>query len=268
MKNIPGVIRAEYDIRDYKIARGENLPVTYTCGPLVPIKDQGSQPTCVAHAAAALIEYHNLRQHGDYTPFSTNYIYGTRGPLQYRGDGMCIKDALANLRTYGDCYYKDCKGNMGVEKAMEAIDERRDELNELAYPHRISTYYRCTTPAEIKTALVTHGPLLISMNTYDGAKIVDDMYTYNAEAEHGRHCVLLYGYNEIGWLIQNSWGPFYAGDGRFILPYDFKINEAWGITDDINDPILIKKNPTPVANFWYKLWNKIANFFINIFKKD
>lgn len=268
MNNIPGVIRSTYDIRDYHIASSAKLPDTFSCAPLVPIKDQGAQPTCVAHAAASLIEYHNLRQQGSYTPFSTNYIYGTRGPLQYRGDGMCIRDALTNLRTYGDCYHKDCKGNMKVEDAMKAVDANREALNELAYPHRISTYYRCTTPKEIKTALITHGPLLISMDTHNGAKIVNDIYTYEQGKERGRHCVLLYGYNELGWLIQNSWGPFYAGDGRFVLPYDFKINEAWGIADDINDPILIKKNPTPVANFFYKLWNKIANFFINIFNKD
>lgn len=267
MENIFGVIRSSYDVRDYQIKESAELPKKFLCKPIVPVKNQGSKPTCVAHAAASLVEYHNLCQHDTYTAFSTDFIYGTRGPFQHRGEGMPIREALANLRTYGDCYHRDCPSNSKVDKAMEIVNADLEHLRELAYPHRISGYYRCFTEKQIKTALIEHGPVLISMNTYHGSKIENDTYVYDEDADHGLHCVLLYGYDERGWLIQNSWGVWYAGDGRFVLPYDFKINEAWGVTDDIDDAIIIKKNPTPVANFFYKLYNKIVNFFENIFKK-
>ena len=268
MNKLLGVIKSPYDVRDYRIEASADLPLRFECTPIVPIKNQGSKPTCVAHAAASLIEYHNFRQQDEYIQFSTDYIYGTRGPLQYMGDGMCIRDALANLKTFGDCYHEDCPTNSEVKEAMALVDARREDLNEKAYPHRISSYYLCLTPEQIKTALVKHGPVLISMNVYDGATIKNDVYTCDTSKDYGRHCVLVYGYTANGWLVQNSWGPFYAGDGRFTLPYDFKINEAWGITDNIDDPIIIKKNPNPFMNFIYKAYNRIVNFFMKLFKKD
>jgi hypothetical protein len=180
---------------------------------------------------------------------------------------MCIRDALANLKKYGDCYHADCPTNSEVDEARKIVDSNVNKLRALAYPHRISSYYRCWNAEQIKTALINHGPVLISMNTYDDACIKNDTYTCDTSKDYGKHCVLLYGWDERGWLIQNSWGKYYAGDGRFVLPFDFKINEAWGITDDIADPIVIKKRETPVSDFFYKLYNAIANFFINLFKK-
>ena len=137
-------------------------------------------------------------------------------------------------------------------------------LKEKGYPHRISSYYRCETPKEIKTALMKHGPVIISMNTYKGAKIVDDIYTWDSNADHGRHAVVIIGWNDKGWLIQNSWGKGYAGDGKFTLPYDFKINEAWGVSDDIQDEIV--KKPNAWEKFWRGAWNRITNLFWVIFK--
>ena len=151
---------------------------------------------------------------------------------------------------------------------MSAVGGTRvKHYRELAYPHRISTYYRCYTNDDIKTALVKHGPVLVSMNTYEGAKIVNDTYTYDPRAEFGRHCVLVYGYDERGWLIQNSWGTLYAGDGRFVMPFDCKFNEAWGITDEIiSDEVNIKKR-NKFTNFIYKVYNKIVNWWLDITDK-
>ena len=265
---LPGVLESPVDVRDYTIAASEYLPDKFACSPLPPVKSQGSKPTCVAHAASSLVESHSQRQHGEYVEFSTDFIYGTRDVGQYVGDGMYIRNALANLKNYGDCYHVDCPTNSDIQEAMAIVNDRLDELRALAYPHRISSYYRCNTPEQIKTALINHGPVLISMNTYNGATIKNDTYTCDTSKDYGRHCVLLYGWDERGWLIQNSWGKYYAGDGRFVLPFDFKINEAWGVTDDIADPIVIKKRKTPIRNFFYKLYNALANFFINLFKKN
>ena len=265
---LPGVLESPVDVRDYTIAASGYLPDKFAYSPLPPVKNQGPRPTCVAHAASSLVETHNERQQGEYVEFSTDFIYGTRDVGQYIGDGMCIRDALANLKKYGDCYHSDCPTNSEVDEARAIVDADVDNLRALAYPHRISSYYRCWNHEQIKTALINHGPVLISMNVYDGAYIKNDTYVCDTSKDYGRHCVLLYGWDERGWLIQNSWGRYYAGDGRFILPFDFKINEAWGVTDNIADQILIKNRETPVSNFFYKLYNALANFFINLFKKN
>lgn len=260
--------RSTFDVRDYTINASTDLPAEYTCPAKVPVKNQGSKPTCVAHAAASLVEYHHKRQHdNNYRAFSTEFIYGIRDIGYYVGDGMMIRNALKTLQKYGTPYKTECPGNSDVKEAMEKINSNIDTYKELAYPHRISTYYRCNSNDEIKTALVKHGPVLVSMNTYAGAKIVNDTYTYDVSAEHGRHCVMIYGYDERGWLIQNSWGTVYAGDGRFVMPFDYKFNEAWGSTDEIiSDELNIKKR-NKFIDIVYKIYNMIVNLWLNMTDK-
>ena len=262
------VVKSPYDARDYTISADKELPEKYSLPAKVPVKNQGTKPTCVAHALASLVEYHNKVQNdNNYRAFSTEFIYGTRDIGYYVGDGMAIRDALKTIQKYGDPYKTDCPGNNDVAKAMETINAKVDAYRELAYPHRISTYYKVNNEDEIKTALYKHGPVVVSMNTYEGATIENDIYTYDKNAKSGRHCVLLYGWDERGWLVQNSWGTLYAGDGRFVIPYDYKFNEAWGVTDDINSPEVNVKKRNAFTNFIYKVYNAIVNWWLKVTDK-
>ena len=269
INKIKEVITSTFDIRDYTINADKNLPEKYSCPESILVKDQGSKPTCVAHAAASVIEYHHQHQHdNNYRKFSTEFIYGFRDTGYYVGDGMMIRNALKTLQNYGTPYETDCPGNHDIKEAMDNVNKNLEKYKELAYPHRISTYYRCNSIDEIKTAVIKHGPVLVSMNTYYGAKIVDDVYTYDTYADYGKHCVIIYGWDKRGWLIQNSWGTGYAGDGRFVIPFDYKFNEAWGITDNIiSDEINVKKENAFMA-FLYKIYNAIVNWWLNLTNKD
>ena len=51
----------------------------------------------------------------------------------------------------------------------------------------------------------------------------------------GSHAVVIYGWNETGWLFQNSWGEEWGVNGRAVLPYDIPIEEAWGVVDEISE---------------------------------
>ena len=263
--NYNGVVESSYDARDYKIKADSEFPKEFELPYKVSVKNQGSKPTCVAHAVSSLIEYHNLIETGKYRKFSTEFIYGTRDIGYYIGDGMVIRDALKTVQKYGDCYYADCPGNHDTADAMNNVNEKVEEYRDLAYPHRIGSYYRVKTPEEMKTALMNHGPVVISMTCKDNAYIADDIYCYPQDAENsGRHCVLVVGWNENGWIIQNSWGALYAGDGYFTLPFDFKINEAWGTTDQKDDCSLLKRKVrNKFMNKVYEIINRIINWFYN-----
>ena len=263
--NYNGVVESSYDARDYKIKADSEFPKEFELPYKVSVKNQGSKPTCVAHAVSSLVEYYNLVETKKYRKFSTNFIYGTRDIGYYIGDGMVIRDALKTIQKYGDCYYADCPGNHDTADAMNNVNEKMEEYRDLAYPHRIGSYYRVKTPEEIKTALMNHGPVVISMTCKDNAYIADDIYCYPQDAENsGRHCVLVVGWNENGWIIQNSWGALYAGDGYFTLPFDFKINEAWGTTDQKDDCSLLKRKVrNKFMNKVYEIINRIINWFYN-----
>lgn len=250
-------VKSSYDIRDYTIKPETEFPKEFALE-TVPVKNQWSKPTCTAHALSSVVEYHHLRQHGEYARFSTEFIYGLREKGYYIGDGMSIRDGLNTLLKYGDVYESDCEGNHDYEKAMSAVSRDIDNLKELAYPHRISAYFKINSADELKTALMKHGVVVASMKVYDKHMLKNDVYTYDTKNDYGMHAVLIYGWNEKGWLVQNSWGYLWGGDGRFVIPFDFEFRDLWGITDNVTEDIV-----QPRRNKWldaiYAFINKIVN---------
>lgn len=256
------VVNSSYDIRDYTITANTEFPKEFSLE-TVPVKNQGSKPTCTAHALSSVCEYHHQRQHGWYARFSTEFIYGLREQGYYIGNGMTIRDGLKTLLKYGNVFESDCEGNHDYEKAMDIVSKDIDNLKELAYPHRISAYFRIKNADELKTALMRYGVAVVGMDVHTVSWLAGDVYKYLAGTKNGYHCVFIYGWNEKGWLVQNSWGKLYGWDGRFIIPYDFEFNEMWGIADNITDGIN-KPQKNKTFDLIYKLINKIVNMLIEL----
>ena len=119
-----------FDIRDYKIATTEReFPEAFSL-PEVSVKNQGSVGSCVAHACSSVVEFHNKRQEGTDTVFSTEFIYGYRPAGYYVGEGMYIRNALKTLRELGDCPVSDLRGNHACPEAMEVVEAHLDELKD------------------------------------------------------------------------------------------------------------------------------------------
>jgi C1A family cysteine protease len=254
-----GALKSPFDARDYKlVASAVKFPDTFEL-PKVTVKNQGSVGSCVAHATSSVVEYHHKRQHNEKKSFSTEFIYGLRDPGYYVGEGMYIRDALNTLRKYGDVPTVDLRGNNKCQKAMENVNGKLDELKDKAYPHRVSSYFRLYNANAVKSALMNHGYVVASMDWYKGAELIDGVYTITDEVS-GRHAVVIYGWNETGWLVQNSWGTAWGNKGRFIIPFDFDFNEMWGITDNITEDI-VRPKTGKIWDALYKIYNAIVNFF-------
>lgn len=253
------------DIRDYRVAvTAQEFPKTFSL-PLVTVKDQGSIGSCVAHACSSVVEYHNKRQENTDTIFSTDFIYGYRPFGYYIGEGMYVRNALKTLQKVGDCPLAVLEGNHTCPEAMEAVKANLDQLKKAAYPHRISTYAKVKTVNEIKQALMSYGYVVVSMHWYKNSKLENGIYTYSKKSGiSGGHCVIIYGWDEKGWLVQNSWGKHWGLDGRFIIPFDFKWKEAWAVTDKIVGDI---EYIDPRNNWFIRVFGKIINWFLNLFRK-
>lgn len=73
--------------------------------------------------------------------------------------------------------------------------------------------------------------------------------------------MIIYGWNESGFLVQNSWGKDWGNNGTAILPYEYEIDSAWAISTMENDILTYQ-------TIWQKLKNKISefiDFLYNIF---
>ena len=262
-----GAIFSPIDVRDYKpaeVARAMEYPTAFSVE-LGKVKNQGAVSSCVAHSLSEVLEYSWRDKNID---MSVGFIYGNRKTSDYKEEGMIVRDALKALNQYGDVENSKFDYNKEVPKVIELFEEKYPELKDGALPFKIEKYYRCNTPEEMKTALMVDGPLVFAMKWFSDIKVGKDgimKSTWDPNLNGGGHCMVIYGWNENGWLIRNSWGTTWGKGGNAILPFDAPIRECWGIRDEIdeNDVDIVKPYNNKVAQFFAK----IINFFANLFKK-
>lgn len=259
------------DLRDYRItepAGASALPEEYICELRAPVKNQRSVSSCVAHAVSSILEYHANGKH----KLSTNFIYGGQRTICGRGEGkgMYLRDACKIVKDYGDMLLEDCPGNDEVPKCYSIADEALNDESKVACSKvfRIVKYFSCSSIKDIQKAIYTYGPVLASYKWYDTFKVnKDGVLTGEQKGDHSHHAVMIYGYTPEGFWCQNSWGKSWGKDGRFFVPYEYKVSEARGFVDLDNDSEtqdLIQ----PKRNAFLDLIYKILNCIINMFKKN
>ena len=261
-----GAIFSGIDVRDYKLictVQNYDLPKEFELK-TVRIKNQMDVGSCVAHSLSSIIEYYNNKQNDDPTEMSIGYIYGNRSTSEYKGEGMIMRDALEAVRKCGDVYKSDFSqgivDNIEVPTATFLYEMQKDALHDMGYPHRISQYCRVNSVNAIKASLFAGNPVLMAMMWYDDMEVIDGILTTSYDGCAGGHCMFIYGWNETGWKVQNSWGEDWGVNGTMIIPYEMPIEEFWTMTDDVIDGTYVKKPfQSKVGKFFAKVFNKVAN---------
>lgn len=267
-----GAIFSGVDVRDYKMvcsAQKYDFPSEFELK-TVRIKNQGNVGSCVAHSLSSILEYYNNLQNNDPTEMSIGYIYGNRSTSEYMGEGMIMRDALEVVRQYGDVYKRDFSqglpiDNLEVPISIALYETKKEDLYNNGYPHRISQYCRVDSVNAIKASLYAGNPVLMAMNWYEDMEVVDGILTTSYKNCAGGHCMFIYGWNEIGWKVQNSWGEEWGINGTMIVPYEMFIEEFWTLTDDIVEGTYIKKPfSSKIGKFFAKIINKVCNVFYKV----
>jgi len=261
-----GLIPSEYDSRDYGLVMRGNwtepsFPEEFDLG-TIRVKDQGTKSTCAAHVMSEIVEYHYYKENNNkFKRFSTDFVYGSRKPGDYLGEGMQMRDALKTINKIGDVFYTDMPGNTDVPTAMNKVSQH-PELKDKAFPNRITSYYRINSENEMKYALMNHGPLAVGMYWYDHADLSNYIYTYDPTDSYTGHAVMIVGWTKDNWIVQNSWGYGWGNGGRFLLPMKNShetIFEAYGVTDNLQEVRATSKR----LGWFYQ----IINFIVRLFKK-
>lgn len=259
-----GALAPKYDARDYSVvAMAGEYPETYQVSWCPAIKDQGPVGSCVAHATSEILEYFNYQETGSTEQLSTDFIYGMQGVAFGRLEsGMYLRDACKIVSQYGDCYKATINTNTEQPKCTEKLQKvLTDEIYAEAFNFHTLSYAQCKNDKAIKHALMNYGPVLASVKWYDEYTMgADGVICFNVNTNNSYHAIMIYGWNEEGWLCQNSWGRYWGKHGTFILPYDTGVREAWSFVDAENSDVSVPKLHR-WSNIFYKAFNNIINFF-------
>ena len=256
-----GTLISKFDARDYKITvDAQTFPATFELTDLPDVKNQRSISSCVAHVIAAIAEYFYYKEHGTKVRMSTDFIYGNQYTLTGRqGKGMYPRDACKILMKYGDCRWSVLPTNTEMPACIDKIEKLTDDELNGALEQRVKSYAKCSTDAAMKYALTKYGPLLGSISYNDKLAVNDDGVVTNVIKRGNKaHGVMIYGWNDIGWLCQNSWGTSWGNKGRFIIPFENEIKECWCFVDMIGNDVKVPKN-NYALNKLYKAYNAVRN---------
>lgn len=201
--NHDGAILSPVDLRDYKISFDASyieIPESFDINHS-KIKNQNPVGSCVAHAVSEVLEASNG------VNYSTGWIYGYR-PASYKsqGRGMAVSEALKTVNRLGAVENDAFDYNVEMPKAKLLVDENLDTLIELAKSKKVIYYARLNSKNEIKQAILSDNlPVVLVIPTDEGGlKIDKHSVAYLPKVTNSYHAIVCYGWNETGFLIQNS----------------------------------------------------------------
>ena len=270
-ERILGALFSKPDVRDYvATTKMEEFPDEFELK-LPKVKNQGSVGSCVAHALSTVVEYFNKLESGKYTEMSTGYIYGNRRFTLYKGSGMYTRDAIKTVSKYGDVPNANFPVNVEVPYAIEKFEQEVDKIEDTGYFFKFHEYFKLNSEAAIKASLMENGPAIMTMYWFDDIKVVDGIMQTECKktAKTGGHCMVIYGWDETGWKVRNSWGRNWGNKGNVVIPYNVSMKEVWGIKDAAADSSLVLAKPfnTEFGAWFAKVLNSIIGFAYNLVHK-
>lgn len=221
-------------VRKAKSGAGtRNIPETLDLSPqLLAPRNQGSRGTCASFACAAIKEYHEKLncEYTDYMSPDSVYFFRENKP----DAGMYCRNAMEILLHKGIApefffpYDGEKEPLIVPQMALDAMSN-----------YVISEYALVKTIDGLKEALNIYGPCLIAFPVY---KSFPELWKPSVEGEEsiGGHAMAVVGYNKDGFIIRNSWGKDWNGNGTVVYKYaDWGLHwEIWSCLDDLSSKII------------------------------
>ena len=247
------------DNRDFVYKYAGNIPdlpnVLDYRNLLTKVRNQKRQGSCFAFSVACMKEWQEYNNIGFSGYFSPQFFYNNRSNLydnnNNNDDGMYARDVMKLLKNIGIC--EETQYPYGKIETKDKIDQK---LYDNAYQYRIKAYARINDLNSLKKSLYLNGPCILVTPMYNHG--VEMWNQEKGQTRIGGHAMTIVGYNDIGFIIRNSWGTSWGNRGYCIYKYtDWgKHWEIWTTIDE--DTIkstqkLISKCPGCFCNFTYTL---------------
>jgi hypothetical protein len=213
------------------------------------ILDQGEEGACTGFGLAAVINYLRWRQALEQeTPIplkvSERMLYHLAKHYdEWPGEdyeGSSCRGAMKGWHRHGVCLeatwpYRNANGDVAFTAPKSGWDDEAANCP-------LGAYYRVNKDSitEMQAALYEVGALLVSADVHSGWfpkadkwPMIDKMAYIELPKtirDQGGHAFALVGYTELGFIVQNSWGPSWGTNGFAILTYPDWIKhgmDAW-----------------------------------------
>jgi len=229
------------DLRDRQFSPNISVSPQVTLFPdiALPVKHQGQTNACTGFGLALVIE-HLLRTsarepRAAISPFML-YSMARRYdefPGSVNDDGSSLRGALKGWFKHGAC-----REALFPDLAMPAATPSLDDWWLDAVKRPLGAYYRIEPRniTDMHAALNEVGVLYVSAGCHSGwdegihlaplkkrpssFKGIWEIPVRGGHAQHPGHAFAIVGYNEAGFLIQNSWGTEWGSYGYAVLSYE------------------------------------------------
>jgi hypothetical protein len=212
----------------------------------LPIRNQGNTNACTGFALAVVVEHLLRKARREAKPEISPYMLYSMArrydefPGSVEDEGSSLRGALKGWFKHGACQHRLFDA-MDMPPPAPRIE---DDWWFDAVRRPLGAYYRIkpSNLMDMHMALHEVGALYISCSCHAGwdegmqqrplkkpPGSYDDVWTIpvrEGSAAHGGHAVAIIGYNERGFLIQNSWGPAWGSHGYAVLTYDDWLTNA------------------------------------------
>lgn len=176
-----------------------------------PAREQGQRGTCAAMSGAAIIEIkYKMHNKGRTKRMSPEFIYYHRNNKP--ASGMFGKNVFQVLKEHGTVPEQDYP-YCDADNVAPAPSKR---IMQIAAKYRIEGYARISTIEGLKRALIELGPCYISLPLYE----TRPYFWRPGKATPDGHAMVVVGYNREGFILRNSWGDKWNGDGHIVFPYN------------------------------------------------
>ncbi|MET0335429.1 MAG: C1 family peptidase [Rhizobacter sp.] len=236
------------DARDRPFRPQVSLPPAATLFPALPlpIKNQGDTNACTGFGLALVVEHLLRSAKRERTPAISSFMLYSMArrydefPGSVQDKGSSLRGALKGWYKHGACG-ETLFPELDMPPASRNISE--DWWFD-AVKRPLGAYYRIDTRSlsDMHAALNEVGILYASAGCHSGwdvgltlpftkrrpttFKNVWEIPVQGGMANHPGHAFAIVGYNERGFLIQNSWGPEWGSHGYAILTYDDWLRNA------------------------------------------
>jgi hypothetical protein len=220
---------------------------------MTPVRNQGEKcGSCWAFASTAVLEAKEILLNGmdsTWLDLSEQQLVNCVPAMDVSGDN-CQGNAPSSVWEYLGSHGLLNEAEVPYRAAMARCEVRQDDSFRVAsWNYASDEQSEKPSVAEIKQAIVEHGPVTASVNATELFKRYKGGIFDEQDPSETNHAIVLLGWDDGrgAWLLRNSWGiKEWGEDGYMWIKYGSNSVGQWATWID---PVLVSKEPPGTQSY-------------------